>query len=140
MGWQPSRSLTDRTEAERAFQLAERLGGVNAAARELGTSWHGCASLPATRPGACSSTIPRPSASGRSRPLASAPAAGHPAPGPGVCGPQPAARPARERSPAKLFQGARREEQHVTLGANVVVDLNSEPCPPATTPSVCRWV
>jgi hypothetical protein len=39
VGWQPSRFLTDRNEAERAFQLAERLGSVNAAAAELGTSW-----------------------------------------------------------------------------------------------------
>ena len=39
MGWQPSRFLTDRAEAERAFALAERLGSVNAAAAELGTTW-----------------------------------------------------------------------------------------------------
>ena len=39
VGWQPSRFLTDRGEAERAFQLAERLGSVNAAAAELGTTW-----------------------------------------------------------------------------------------------------
>jgi hypothetical protein len=37
VGWQPSRFLVDRAEAERAFALAERLGGINAA--ELGTSW-----------------------------------------------------------------------------------------------------
>jgi hypothetical protein len=30
--------LADRTEAERAFQLTERLGSVNAAATELGTT------------------------------------------------------------------------------------------------------
>jgi hypothetical protein len=35
LGWQPSRFLADRAEAERAFQLAERLGSVNAAAAEL---------------------------------------------------------------------------------------------------------
>ena len=35
-GWQPSRFLSDQAEAERAFQLAERLGSVNAAAQELG--------------------------------------------------------------------------------------------------------
>jgi WhiB family redox-sensing transcriptional regulator len=35
----PSRFLTDRGEAERAFRLAEQLGSVNAAARELGTTW-----------------------------------------------------------------------------------------------------
>jgi hypothetical protein len=35
VGWQPSRFLADRGEAERAFQLAEQLGSVNAAAAEL---------------------------------------------------------------------------------------------------------
>jgi hypothetical protein len=39
VGWQPSRFLTDRAQAERAFQLAEQLGSVNAAAKELGTTW-----------------------------------------------------------------------------------------------------
>jgi hypothetical protein len=39
VGWQPSRFLVDRAEAERAFQLAERLGSINAAAAELGTTW-----------------------------------------------------------------------------------------------------
>src|SRR5436190_13494092 len=39
LGWQPSRFLADRAEAERAFQLAEQLGSVNAAATELGTTW-----------------------------------------------------------------------------------------------------
>jgi hypothetical protein len=39
LGWQPSRFLSDRAEAERAFALAERLGSVNAAAQELGTTW-----------------------------------------------------------------------------------------------------
>jgi hypothetical protein len=39
LGWQPSRFLADWAEAERAFQLAERLGSVNAAAAELGTTW-----------------------------------------------------------------------------------------------------
>jgi hypothetical protein len=39
MGWQPSRFLADRAEAERAFALAEQLGYVNAAAAELGTTW-----------------------------------------------------------------------------------------------------
>jgi len=38
----------------------------------------------------------------------------------------PGALPARERSPAELYQGIRREEQYATLGANVVVELNSE--------------
>ena len=39
VGWQPSRFLTDRAKAERAFALAEQLGSVNAAAQELGTTW-----------------------------------------------------------------------------------------------------
>jgi hypothetical protein len=39
VGWQPSRFLADRGEAERAFALAERLGSMNAAAVELGTTW-----------------------------------------------------------------------------------------------------
>jgi hypothetical protein len=39
LGWQPSRFLADRAEAEGAFRLAERLGSVNAAAAELGTTW-----------------------------------------------------------------------------------------------------
>jgi len=38
VGWQPSRFLADRGEAERAFALAERLGSVNAATH-LGTTW-----------------------------------------------------------------------------------------------------
>jgi hypothetical protein len=39
VGWQPSRFLTDRGEAARAYALAEQLGSVNAAAAELGTTW-----------------------------------------------------------------------------------------------------
>ncbi len=35
----PSRFLADRDEAQRAFRLAEELGSINAAARELGTTW-----------------------------------------------------------------------------------------------------
>jgi hypothetical protein len=35
----PSRFLTDRSEAERAFRLAEQLGSINAAAAQLGTTW-----------------------------------------------------------------------------------------------------
>jgi hypothetical protein len=38
----------------------------------------------------------------------------------------PGALPARERSPAELFQWVRRDEQYATLGANVVVELYSE--------------
>jgi hypothetical protein len=38
----------------------------------------------------------------------------------------PGVLPARERSPAELFQWVRRDEQYATLGANVVVELYSE--------------
>jgi hypothetical protein len=38
----------------------------------------------------------------------------------------PGALPARERSPAELYQWVRGEEQYATLGANAVVELNSE--------------
>ena len=126
VGWQPSRFLTDRAEAERAFALAEQLGSVNAAAAELGTSWpslrkaftrHGLG-MPARNP--------KPSASAhRRRPPAHRPA-GHPNSGPGVCGPQPWRPPGSSQSDAELFQWVRREEQYATLGANVVVELYSE--------------
>ena len=39
VGYQPGRFLADRAEAQRAFRLAEKLGSVNAAAKQLGTSW-----------------------------------------------------------------------------------------------------
>jgi hypothetical protein len=56
VGWQPSRFLVDRAEAERAFQLAERLGAerlgsVNAAAAELGTLAVDAQGLHPPRPG-----------------------------------------------------------------------------------------
>jgi hypothetical protein len=38
----------------------------------------------------------------------------------------PKALPARPRSPAELHQWVRRDEEYATLGANVVVELNSE--------------
>jgi hypothetical protein len=38
----------------------------------------------------------------------------------------PGAFPARERSPGELHAWVRREEQYATLGANVVVELDSE--------------
>jgi hypothetical protein len=38
----------------------------------------------------------------------------------------PGALPARERSSGELFQWVRRDEEYATLGANVVVELNSE--------------
>jgi hypothetical protein len=127
MGWQPSRFLSDRGEAERAFQLAERLGSVNAAAAELGTTWpslrkaftrHGLG-MPTRNPEAV-----------RQRAIAAAhQRSGQPAtPGldPVLVALNPGALPARERSPAELYQWVRRDELYATLGANVVVELYSE--------------
>ena len=49
----------------------------------------------------------------------------------------PRALPARERSPAELFQWVRREEDYATLGANVVVELYSESH--ASKPTTRAW-
>jgi hypothetical protein len=38
----------------------------------------------------------------------------------------PGALPARERSPAELYAWVRRDEEYAILGANVVVELDSE--------------
>jgi hypothetical protein len=39
VGWQPSRFLADRAETERASAPTELVGGMNAAAAELGMTW-----------------------------------------------------------------------------------------------------
>jgi hypothetical protein len=127
VGWQPSRFLVDRAEAERAFRLAERLGSVNAAAAELGTTWpslrkaftrHGLG-MPARNPEAV-----------RQRAIAAAhQRTGQPATpplDPVFVALNPHALPARPRSPTELHQWVRRDEEYATLGANVVVELNSE--------------
>jgi hypothetical protein len=127
VGWQPSRFLTDRGEAERAFQLAEELGSVNAAATELGTTWpslrkaftrHGLG-MPARNPEAV-----RQRAIAAARQRSGQPAT--PSLDPVFVALNPDFLPARERSPAELYQWVRREEQYATLGANVVVELYSE--------------
>jgi hypothetical protein len=66
VGWQPSRFLADRAEAERAFALAERLGSVSAAARELGPPGRRCAGVHSPQPGHASTVrqIPPPWARG----------------------------------------------------------------------------
>ena len=126
-GWQPSRFLTDRAEAERAYALAEQLGSVNAAATELGTTWpslrkafarHGLG-MPARNPEAV-----RQRAIAAARQRTGQPAT--PALDPAFVALNPGALPARERSPAELYQWVRRDEEYATLGANVVVELNSE--------------
>ena len=49
----------------------------------------------------------------------------------------PGALPARERSPVELYQWVRRDEEYATLGANVVVELNSESR--ARNPTTRAW-
>jgi hypothetical protein len=127
LGWQPSRFLTDLAEAERAFQLAEQLGSVNAAAKELDTTWpslrkafgrHGLG-MPTPNPEAV-----------RQRAIAAAhKRTGQPATpplDPVFVALNPGALPARPRSPAELYHWVRRDEEYATLGANVMVELYSE--------------
>ena len=127
VGWQPSRFLADRDEAERAFTLAEELGSINAAAHQLGTTWpslrkaftrHGLG-MPARNPEAV-----RQRAIAAARQRSGQPAT--PSLDPVFVALNPGALPARPRSPAELYQWVRREEQYATLGAEVVVELNSE--------------
>jgi WhiB family transcriptional regulator, redox-sensing transcriptional regulator len=127
VGWQPSRFLTDRGEAQRAFALAEQLGSVNAAAQQLGTTWpslrkafgrHGLGmptrNTEAIRQRAIAAACQR---NGR---------VATPTLDPVFVALNPDALPARERSPVELYQWVRRDEEYATLGANVVVELNSE--------------
>jgi hypothetical protein len=134
VGWQPSRFLADRAQAERAYALAEQLGSVNAAAAELGTSWpslrkaftrRGLGVHPA-RPGmpARNPEAVRQRAIAASRQRSGQPLS--PTLDPVFVALNPGALPARARSEAELYQWVRREEQYAILGANVVVELYSE--------------
>jgi WhiB family redox-sensing transcriptional regulator len=127
VGWQPSRFLTDRAEAERAFALAEQLGSVNAAAAELGITWpslrkafgrHGLG-MPARNPEAVRQRAIAAARQRTGRPTT-------PSLDPVFVALNPGALPARPRSQAELFEWVRREEQYATLGASVVVELYSE--------------
>jgi hypothetical protein len=126
-GWQPSRFLADRSEAERAFALAERLGSVNAAAQELGTTWpslrkafqrHGL-SMPARNPEAV-----------RQRAIATASRrAGQPAApplDPVFAALNPGQLPARRGPQAEQGVRLRRAEEIETLSYRTVVELNAE--------------
>jgi hypothetical protein len=127
VGWQPSHFLTDRAEAERAFQLAQQLGSINAAAHKLGTTWpslrkafgrHGLG-MPARNPEAVRQRAIDAARQRTGRPTT-------PSLDPAFVALNPGALPARERSPAELYEWVRRDEEYATLGANVVVELNSE--------------
>jgi hypothetical protein len=138
VGWQPSRFLSDRAEAERAFQLAERLGSVNAAAAELGTTWpslrkaftrHGLG-MPARNPEAVRQ---RAIEAARQRPGRPA----TPSLDPVFVALNHSELPVRARSAGELAERVRRAEDYATLGARVVVELHSESH--ATKPSTRAW-
>jgi len=138
VGWQPSRFLADRGEAERAFQLAERLGSVNAAAAELGTTWpslrkaftrHGLG-MPARNPQAV-----RQRAAEVARLRSGRPAT--PNLDPVFVALNRDELPVRARSGGELAERVRRAEEYAALGARVVVELHSESH--AAKPSARAW-
>jgi hypothetical protein len=126
-GWHPSRFLADRAEAERAYQLAERLGSINAAAQELGTTWpslrkaftrHGLG-MPARNPEAV-----------RQRALAAASQRTGPSPAPPLdpvfVALNPGQLPTRRGLQAEQGVRLRRAEEIETLSYRTVVELNAE--------------
>jgi hypothetical protein len=127
VGWQPSRFLADRAEAERAFSLAERLGSINAAVAELGTTWpslrmaftrHGLG-MPARNPEALRQRAAEAAhqRSGRPATLSLDPvfvALNH------------GELPVRARSGGELAERVRRAQDYAALGARVVVELHTE--------------
>jgi hypothetical protein len=130
VGWQPSRFLADRAQAERAFALAERLGSINAAAAELGTTWpslrkafarHGLG-MPARNPEAARQRTGRPVT---------------PSLDPAFVALNHSQLPVRARSGGELAERVRRAEDYAALGARVVVELHSESH--ATKPSIRAW-
>jgi hypothetical protein len=140
VGWQPSRFLADRAEAERAFALAERLGSVNAAAQELGTTWPSLRKA-FTRHGlgmpACNPQVVRQRAIDATRQRSGRPAT--PSLDPVFVALNHGELPVRARSGGELAERVRRAEDYATLGARVVavVELHSESH--ATKPSTRAW-
>jgi len=137
VGWQPSRFLSDRAEAERAFALAERLGSVNAAAVQLGTTWpslrkaftrHGLG-MPARNPEAV-----RQRAIDAARQRSGRPAT--PSLDPVFVALNHGELPVRARSGGELAERVRRAEDYAVLGARVV-ELHTESH--AAKPSTRAW-
>ena len=137
MGWQPSRFLADRAGAERAFRLAERLGSVNAAAQELGTTWpslrkafhrHGLG-MPARNPEAV-----RQRAAEAARQRSGRPAT--PSLDPVFVALNHDELPVRARTGGELAERVRRAEDYAALGAEVV-ELHTESH--ASKPSTRVW-
>jgi hypothetical protein len=127
VGWQPSRFLTDRAEAERAFQLAEQLGSINAAAAELGTTWpslrkaftrHGLG-MPARNPEAVRQRAIA-AASQRAAPPATPPL------DPVFVALNPGQLPTQRGPQAEQGVRLRRAEEIETLSYRTVIELNAE--------------
>ena len=107
--------------------MAEQLGSINAAATQLSTTWpslrkaftrHGLG-MPTRNPEAV-----RQRAIDAARQHTGQPAT--PPLDPVFAALNPGALPARPRSQPELFAWVRRDEEYAILGANVVVELNSE--------------
>jgi WhiB family redox-sensing transcriptional regulator len=137
-GWQPSRFLADRAEAQRAFALAERLGSVNAAATQLGTTWpslrkaftrHGLG-MPARNPQAVRQRAIDAASHRTGQPAT-------PALDPVFVALNRGAIPTRARTGEELAARVRRAEDYATLGAKVVVELHTESH--AAQPTTRAW-
>jgi hypothetical protein len=136
VGWQPSRFLAGRAEAEHAFALAERLGSVNAT--ELGTTWpslrkaftrHGLG-MPARNPEAVRQRAIEAARQRSGQPVT-------PGLDPVFAALNYGELPIRARSGGELAERVRRAEDYAALGARVVVELHSESH--AAKPSTRAW-
>jgi hypothetical protein len=138
LGWQPSRFLADRAEAERAFALAERLGSVNAAAQELGTTWPSLRKaftryglgMPARNPEAVRQRAIEAAHKRAGRPAT-------PSLDPVFVALNHGELPVRARSGGELAERVRRAEGYAVLGAEVMVELHRESH--AAKPSTRMW-
>ena len=138
-GLAAQRLLSDRTEAERAFQLAERLGSVNAAAAELGTTWpslrkaftrHGLG-MPTPNPEAVRQRVIEAARQRSPRPAT-------PSLDPVFVALNQGELPVRARSGGELAERVRWAEDYAALGAGVVVEQHSESTPASPAPAPGR--
>jgi hypothetical protein len=129
LGWQPSRLLADRAEAERAFQLAEQLGSVNAAATQLDTTWPSLRKASSARTSACLTRC-RSAAGGRRSSPAQRPAH-RTTIGSDVLGAQPGALPARARHRLSCTNGSPRGAVRELGRQRGGRALQRKPCSPA---------
>jgi hypothetical protein len=138
-GLAAQRLLSDRTEAERAFQLAERLGSVNAAAAELGTTWpslrkaftrHGLG-MPTPNPEAVRQRVIEAARQRSPRPAT-------PSLDPVFVARNQGELPVRARSGGELAERVRWAEDYAALGAGVVVEQHSESTPASPAPAPGR--